>query len=113
MSFAVITDAEVVTCWRGVSVRVEVTKTGGRVGSSDSAAVSSENENKNNSKRSKPTFMETSFPAKGELLSRTDRFPGLGFNLLTESSHEPKAHSGFNAAFVAVTVAGQQRNSHR
>jgi hypothetical protein len=61
MSFAVITDADVVTCCRGVSVRVEVTKTGGSVGSCGSATGSLENDNQNRNKRSKPTFMETSF----------------------------------------------------
>ncbi len=41
-----------------------------------------------------------------------DRSPGLGFNLLAAPSHEPKAHSGLLAAFVAITVAGQQGISH-
>jgi hypothetical protein len=65
----VITDADVVTCCRGVSVRVEVTKTGGSVGSCGSATGSLENDNHRN-KRSKPTFMETSFSRERGVLEQ-------------------------------------------
>jgi hypothetical protein len=37
------------------------------------------------------------------------RSPGLGFVLLAAPSREPRAHSDFVAAFVAVTVAGPRR----
>jgi hypothetical protein len=61
MSLSVITVAEVVTCDKGISVRVEVTNTGGRVGSGACAPASSENQNKNSNRKRKQTFIEFSF----------------------------------------------------
>jgi len=61
MSFSVITDADVVTCSRGTSVRVDVTKTGGNVTSGGSAPVSEEGRAIRNSKRKAQAVIETSF----------------------------------------------------
>jgi len=58
---AVITDADVVTCSRGVSVRVDVTKTGGNVTSGGSAPVNDEGSEMRNSKRKGQAVIEISF----------------------------------------------------
>jgi hypothetical protein len=64
--------------------------------------------------RSKPTFMETSFSReRGVVEAGRTGFLAWALNLLTASSHEPRAHSDLIAVFVAVTVAGQQRNSRK
>jgi hypothetical protein len=58
---AVITDADVVTWSRGVSVRVAVTNTGGRVASGGSAAGNSKNEDKKKIRKRKQPFIKISF----------------------------------------------------
>src|SRR5918999_366698 len=66
ISSAVITVADVVTWSRGVSVRVAVTNTGGRVASGGSAAGNSKNEDNKKNRKRKQTFMETLLlPRKG------------------------------------------------
>jgi phage baseplate assembly protein gpV len=65
---AVITDADVVTCSRGISVRVEVTKTGGKIGSGGSAAGDLEKQNKTTNKKSKQTFIKPSFSRERGML---------------------------------------------
>jgi len=69
MSLSVITVAEVVTWDKGISVRVEVTNTGGRVASGGSAAGNSKNENKKNNKKRKQTFIEISFSRERGVVS--------------------------------------------
>jgi hypothetical protein len=65
MSLAVITEAAVVTCSSGVSVRVAVTKTGGRVGS-DAGCAASEKTGRKAKKMRKKKYTKPPFPAKGD-----------------------------------------------
>ena len=58
--------------------------------------------------------MKTSFSRdRGVVEAGRTGFLAWALNLLAASSHKPQAHSDLIAAFVAVTVAGQQGNSRR
>src|SRR5690348_15631387 len=79
MSFESITEADVVTSCRGVSVRVEVTNTGGRVGSCPWALRTSSERNENRERKSKTTFMENLLHPRKGLLRQSDRSPDSSF----------------------------------
>src|SRR5689334_20569760 len=68
ISLAVRTVAEVVTWESGVSVRVEVTNTGGKVASGGSAARNGAAGQTHKSKMRQKTFMKTSFTRERGML---------------------------------------------